>query len=146
MYAPPVDLEIIKSVKEAVKIPVIGNGDITDFLFAETQLAGCDSAGDVDVTAARHEAVCRLYSTGKCQGAALGNDGFGVDSATQVDGAGIGLLKGVGVDVIRNRGICYVAVSSNFTIMTIKVNVFDVGLNCAGQAAAQQEYAIVAKV
>lgn len=28
MYAPPVDLEIIKKVKEAVKIPVIGNGGI----------------------------------------------------------------------------------------------------------------------
>lgn len=28
MYAPPVDIEIIKAVKESVKIPVIGNGDI----------------------------------------------------------------------------------------------------------------------
>ena len=28
MYAPPVDLEIIKAVKNTVKIPVIGNGDI----------------------------------------------------------------------------------------------------------------------
>lgn len=28
MYAPPVDLDIIKSVKAAVSIPVIGNGDI----------------------------------------------------------------------------------------------------------------------
>ena len=30
MYAPPVDLDIIKAVKKAVSIPVIGNGDITD--------------------------------------------------------------------------------------------------------------------
>ena len=30
MYAPPVDLDVIKAVKAAVKIPVIGNGDIID--------------------------------------------------------------------------------------------------------------------
>ncbi len=30
MYAPPVDLSIIREVKRAVKIPVIGNGDVTD--------------------------------------------------------------------------------------------------------------------
>jgi tRNA-dihydrouridine synthase B len=28
MYAPPVDLDMIRSVKQAVKIPVVGNGDI----------------------------------------------------------------------------------------------------------------------
>lgn len=28
MYAPPVDLEIIRQVKEAVAVPVIGNGDV----------------------------------------------------------------------------------------------------------------------
>lgn len=28
MYAPPVDLEIIKKVKETVSVPIIGNGDI----------------------------------------------------------------------------------------------------------------------
>ena len=30
MYAPPVDWEIIRQVKEAVKVPVIGNGDVVD--------------------------------------------------------------------------------------------------------------------
>ena len=30
MYAPPVNINMIKMVKEAVSIPVIGNGDITD--------------------------------------------------------------------------------------------------------------------
>lgn len=35
MYAPPVNIDIIRQVKEAVKIPVIGNGDIVDALSAE---------------------------------------------------------------------------------------------------------------
>ena len=44
MYAPPVDLEIIRNVKTAVKIPVIGNGGINTAagaldMFNET---GCD--------------------------------------------------------------------------------------------------------
>ena len=30
MYAPPVDLSVIRAVKQAVDIPVIGNGDIAD--------------------------------------------------------------------------------------------------------------------
>ncbi|MDF2567613.1 MAG: dus1 [Oscillospiraceae bacterium] len=30
MYTPPVDTDIIRQVKEAVKVPVIGNGDVTD--------------------------------------------------------------------------------------------------------------------
>ena len=44
MYAPPVNLEIIKQVKNAVKIPVIGNGDITDPVSAENMYkeTGCD--------------------------------------------------------------------------------------------------------
>ncbi len=44
MYAPPVNLDIIKQVKEAVKIPVIGNGDITDFNSAKhlKEVTGCD--------------------------------------------------------------------------------------------------------
>ncbi len=44
MYAPPVNLDIIKAVKKAVKIPVIGNGDVVDgpsaaFMYEYT---GCD--------------------------------------------------------------------------------------------------------
>ncbi len=44
MYAPPVDLGIIKDVKQAVKIPVIGNGDVATpesaaFMYETT---GCD--------------------------------------------------------------------------------------------------------
>ena len=44
MYAPPVNYEMIKAVKEAVKISVIGNGDITDIESAERMLneTGCD--------------------------------------------------------------------------------------------------------
>ncbi|MBQ8202679.1 MAG: tRNA dihydrouridine synthase DusB [Clostridia bacterium] len=44
MYAPPVDLQIIKKVKETVKIPVIANGDITDGKSAKEMLeiTGCD--------------------------------------------------------------------------------------------------------
>ncbi len=34
MYAPPVDINIIKQVKDSVSIPVIGNGDITDGITA----------------------------------------------------------------------------------------------------------------
>lgn len=44
MYAPPVDWEIIRAVKQALKIPVIGNGDVTGpkeaaALYEQT---GCD--------------------------------------------------------------------------------------------------------
>ncbi len=44
MYAPPVNLDIIKEVKNALKIPVIGNGDVIDgpsakFMYEYT---GCD--------------------------------------------------------------------------------------------------------
>lgn len=44
MYAPPVNLDIIRQVKEAVKVPVIGNGDIVDALSAENMFkeTGCD--------------------------------------------------------------------------------------------------------
>lgn len=44
MYAPPVNIDIIKQVKEAVKIPVIGNGDITDYESAARmkEITGCD--------------------------------------------------------------------------------------------------------
>lgn len=44
MYAPPVNLDVIKAVKNAVDIPVIGNGDVVDgpsakFMYEYT---GCD--------------------------------------------------------------------------------------------------------
>lgn len=44
MYAPPVNMNIIKQVKDAVSIPVIGNGDITDGISAAKMLeeTGCD--------------------------------------------------------------------------------------------------------
>ena len=45
MYAPPVDFEAIRAVKQAVKIPVIGNGDVTDGQSAKAMLerSGCDA-------------------------------------------------------------------------------------------------------
>lgn len=45
MYSPPVDTEIIREVKRSVKIPVIGNGDITDAQSAALMLekTGCDA-------------------------------------------------------------------------------------------------------
>ena len=45
MYAPPVDFGAIKAVKEAVGIPVIGNGDVVDGPSAKAMLeaTGCDA-------------------------------------------------------------------------------------------------------
>jgi len=45
MYAPPVDLDIIREVKQAVRIPVTGNGDVTDGPSARHMLeqTGCDA-------------------------------------------------------------------------------------------------------
>ena len=44
MYAPPVDWDIIRQVKTAVSVPVIGNGDVTDARSAAAlyEQTGCD--------------------------------------------------------------------------------------------------------
>lgn len=44
MYAPPVNYDIIRDVKNAVKIPVIANGDVTDAQSAKFmyEYTGCD--------------------------------------------------------------------------------------------------------
>lgn len=44
MYAPPVNTDIIRQVKQAVSIPVIGNGDVTDGISAAKLMeeTGCD--------------------------------------------------------------------------------------------------------
>ena len=44
MYAPPVNYDIIRDVKRAVKIPVIANGDVTDAESAKfmCEYTGCD--------------------------------------------------------------------------------------------------------
>ena len=44
MYAPPVNADIIRQVKEAVSIPVIGNGDVVDGISAARLIeeSGCD--------------------------------------------------------------------------------------------------------
>ncbi len=44
MYAPPVNIDIIKDVKRAISIPVIGNGDVIDGISAAKMLeeTGCD--------------------------------------------------------------------------------------------------------
>ena len=44
MYAPPVNTDIIRQVKEAVSIPVIGNGDVVDGISAARLMeeTGCD--------------------------------------------------------------------------------------------------------
>ena len=44
MYAPPVDWDIIRQVKETVKVPVIGNGDVVDAKSAAAlyEQTGCD--------------------------------------------------------------------------------------------------------
>ena len=44
MYAPPVNVDIIKEVKASVSIPVIGNGDIVDGITAAKMMeaTGCD--------------------------------------------------------------------------------------------------------
>lgn len=44
MYAPPVNIDIIRQVKDAVSIPVIGNGDIVDGPSAAKMMeeTGCD--------------------------------------------------------------------------------------------------------
>ncbi|MBR3589158.1 MAG: tRNA dihydrouridine synthase DusB [Clostridia bacterium] len=45
MYSPGINYDIIKEVKNSVKIPVIGNGDVTDALTAKEMIekTGCDA-------------------------------------------------------------------------------------------------------
>ena len=45
MYAPPVNKDVIRDVKKAVSIPVIGNGDVTDGTSAKElmEYTGCDA-------------------------------------------------------------------------------------------------------
>jgi len=45
MYAPPVNPDIIRDVKQAVRVPVTGNGDVTDGPSARAMLehTGCDA-------------------------------------------------------------------------------------------------------
>ncbi|MCL2300606.1 MAG: tRNA dihydrouridine synthase DusB [Firmicutes bacterium] len=45
MYAPPVNLDIIREVKQSVRIPVVGNGDVADGPSARAMLerTGCDA-------------------------------------------------------------------------------------------------------
>ena len=45
MYEPPAHWDVIKAVKQAVKIPVVGNGDVTDAQSAARMLeeTGCDA-------------------------------------------------------------------------------------------------------
>lgn len=44
MYAPPVNLDIIREVKAAVSVPVVGNGDVIDYRSAKQMYehTGCD--------------------------------------------------------------------------------------------------------
>ena len=44
MYSPPVDIDIIRDVKQAVSVPVIGNGDVDSALSAAAmyEKTGCD--------------------------------------------------------------------------------------------------------
>mgnify|MGYP000851661058 CR=1 FL=1 len=44
MYAPPVDVDIIRQVKQAVSVPVIGNGDVADVESCKAmyEQTGCD--------------------------------------------------------------------------------------------------------
>ncbi len=44
MYAPPVNLDIIREVKAAVSVPVVGNGDVIDYRSAKQmyEYTGCD--------------------------------------------------------------------------------------------------------
>ncbi len=66
MYRDPVDLDIIKQVKESVSIPVIGNGGIRDALSAERMLeyTKCDglmvARGAMGNPFLFEEIICRL--------------------------------------------------------------------------------------
>ena len=68
MYSGKASLQVIREVKSAVKIPVIGNGDVTDYESAKAMLdyTGCDGImvgrGAVGNPFLFREIVCALES------------------------------------------------------------------------------------